>query len=85
MKWKRLGSSALALVLVCCLIFNMMTVPAKATGLEILIPVGVSTVAVPVAPVAMACLVLLGLYAGAESGAFADVSRRLEVWLYNNR
>ena len=85
MKWKRIGSSALALVLVCCLIFNMMTVPAKATGFEILIPVGVSTVAVPVAPVAIACLVLLGLYAGAESGAFADVAQRLEIWLYNSR
>ena len=30
MKWKRIGSSALALVLVCCLIFNMLTVPVHA-------------------------------------------------------
>ena len=30
MKWKKLIRSALALVLVCCLIFNMMTVPAQA-------------------------------------------------------
>ena len=33
MKWKRLIRSALALVLVCCLIINIATIPVRASAL----------------------------------------------------
>ena len=46
MKWKRFGSSLLAIVLVCCLIFNMMCVPAKALEVAAAQWIGVAATAV---------------------------------------
>ena len=60
MKWKRFGSSLLAIVLVCCLIFNMMCVPAKALsgGFAGMLTAMVSA---PATPVVAAVVIGLGI------------------------
>ena len=87
MKWKRLGSSALALVLVCCLIFNMMVVPAKAVGggLAAAEIVKASTVSFNPYVVGAACLIALGVWAAAELGAFEELSARASLHLLDQK
>ena len=82
MKWKRFGSSLLAIVLVCCLIFNMMCVPAKALsgGFAGMLTAMVSA---PAAPVVAAVVIGLGIGAVVtQTEAFdnlvANTQRRLQ-------
>ena len=81
MKWKRLGSSALALVLVCCLIFNMCTIPARALGSIIAGVVSGKAIFDTVAVIAAACIGL-GVAADLEQrGVFDEMCNSIKETL----
>ena len=87
MNWKKLTRSALTLVLVCCLVFNLVTLPVRAAagGLVAAEIVKASTVSCNPYVVAGACLIALGVWAGAQTGAFEDLSARASLWMLDQK
>ena len=87
MNWKKLTRSALALVLVCCLVFNLVALPvsAAAGGLVAAEIVKVSTVSCNPYVVAGACLIALGVCVAAELGVFEELSARASLHMLDQK
>ena len=81
MNFKRIGRMAICLLLVCVLLFNIVSIEARATGIVETIIAGVSTVNVPVAIAIGATLIALGVCAGSDSASFNNVVSSAESWL----
>lgn len=72
MNFKRLCKSILCLALACFLVFNIVTIPARATGALAVIE-GIVTVLGPVGTVAAVSVIALGLWAGANPDDFDNI------------
>ena len=72
MNFKRISKSILCLALACFLVFNIVTIPARATGALAVIE-GIATVLGPVGTVAAVSVIALGLWAGANPDDFDNI------------